>query len=62
MKRVGTFVILALLISIFAGVSVFAANTGNLKLEDNYPQNGATGASIRFFVPIRLTPSVARDL
>lgn len=46
MKRVGTFVILALLISIFAGVSVFAANTGNLKLEDNYPQNGATGASI----------------
>ena len=45
MKRVGAFIILALMIVVLACPAVFAANAGNLKLEDNYPQDGATGAS-----------------
>ena len=45
MKRVGAFIILALMIVVLACPAVFAANSGNLKLKDNYPQNGATGAS-----------------
>ncbi|MBR6444049.1 MAG: hypothetical protein IKS63_01310 [Firmicutes bacterium] len=46
MKRVGAFIILALMIMVLACPAVFAANSGNLKLTDNYPESGTTGASI----------------
>lgn len=44
MKRLGAILILALMISVLAAPAVFA-DAGNLKLNDNYPQDGTTGAS-----------------
>ena len=41
----GALILLALMISVFSAPAIFA-DTGNLKLEDNYPEDGTTGASI----------------